>query len=336
MPTSIRKSGQPTRSDVHVNRPLTNISIAFMQDEAGFIADRVFPNIPVAKQSDRYFTYDRGYFNRDQMEQRAPSTESAGVNYTIDSTPTYFCNVWALHKDIDDQVRSNADSPIQLDTEATRLLTHQFLIRRERLWAANYFVTSAWTSEISGVANSSPGASEFERWDRAGSDPIEKIRRGKRVVQELTGFRPNKLTLGRPVFDALLDHPDIVGRLDRGQTTGPAIVQREALAALFELDEVLVMDAIYNSAQEGASNSHSFIGGKNALLTYSPASPGLMTPSAGYTFSWTGYLAANNAGSRIMRFRMDHLKSDRIEIEAAFDLKKIAADLGYFFLDAVS
>jgi hypothetical protein len=30
----------PTAGDVHVNRPLTNISIAYMQDAAGFVADR--------------------------------------------------------------------------------------------------------------------------------------------------------------------------------------------------------------------------------------------------------------------------------------------------------
>ena len=45
----------PTRGDVHVNKPLTNISIAYMQMAENFIADKVFPNISVAKQSDRYF-----------------------------------------------------------------------------------------------------------------------------------------------------------------------------------------------------------------------------------------------------------------------------------------
>jgi hypothetical protein len=82
----------PTAGDVHVNTPLTNISIAYIQDAANFVAARVFPNIPVAKQSDRYYTYDRGEFNRDEMEERAPGTESAGGSYTLDNTPTYFAN----------------------------------------------------------------------------------------------------------------------------------------------------------------------------------------------------------------------------------------------------
>ena len=53
----------PSRGDVHVNRPLTNISIAFLQTQEAFVADRVFPNIPVTKQSDLFFTIDRGEFN---------------------------------------------------------------------------------------------------------------------------------------------------------------------------------------------------------------------------------------------------------------------------------
>ena len=69
---------QPTASSVHVNAPLTSISIAFLQDQSGFVARKVFPAVPVNKQSDRYYIYDRGDFNRDEMKERAPATESAG------------------------------------------------------------------------------------------------------------------------------------------------------------------------------------------------------------------------------------------------------------------
>lgn len=118
---------QPTRGDVHVDRPLTNISVAFMQGAENFIADRVFPVIPVAKQSDRYFTYDRGMFNRDEMQLRAPGSESAGASYTL-STDSYNADVWALHKDVADQVRANADTPLQLDREATEFLDRKSVV----------------------------------------------------------------------------------------------------------------------------------------------------------------------------------------------------------------
>lgn len=333
---------QPSRSDVHVNRPLTNISIAFVQSADNFVAMRAFPNIPVVSKSDVFFTYDRGEFNRDEMKERAPGTESAGGTYDI-GNDTYFARPRAYHRDVPDQLRDNADSPINLDREATIYVTTKALIKREVTWNAQYFTPGdpgdTWTFDVDGNATGSGAAfdptdaanNQKLFWNDASSTPIEDIREGRRFVLESTGFLPNVLTLGRATFDTLLDHPDIVGRLDRGQTTGPAIVQRESLAALFELDEVLVMDAIQNTAKEGLTSVHAFIGGNHALLSYKPPVPGILTPSAGYTFSWSGRIGAGEDGLRIKRFRMDHLESDRIEIDMAYDQKLISADLGYFF-----
>lgn len=326
---------KPSRSDIHVNQPLTQISIAFMQNQSNFIAHRAFPLVQVSKQSDRYYTFDRGYFNRDEMKVRAPGTESSGTSFAVDNTPTYFCDVWAIHEDIPDMIRANQDSPVGLDSRAAELLSYKGLLRKEIHWASKYFIPGVWTNDLDGVA-ASPGAGEVLQWDNASSNPIENVRTGKRTMLELTGFMPNKMVMGRAVYDALVDHPDIVGRMDRGQTSGPARANVDALAALFELDEILVMDAIQNTAKEGAANSHSFIGGKRALLAYAPPSAGLMTPSAGYTFAWTGYTGAGAFGGRVKSFYMDAIESERIELDLAFDMKLVSADLGYFWDSIVS
>ena len=61
---------QPTLQDVHVNRPLTNVSVAYLQEAAGveFVADKAFPAVPVENKSDLYYTYARADFNRDEIE----------------------------------------------------------------------------------------------------------------------------------------------------------------------------------------------------------------------------------------------------------------------------
>jgi hypothetical protein len=322
----------PTPGDVHVNTPLSNISIAFMQKATNFVSDRVFPNIPVGKQSDRYYTYDRGDFNRDEMTERAPGAESEGSGYRLDNTPTYYAPVYAFHKDIPDQVRSNADSVLAPDREATNFVTQKAMIKREKLFVSKFFAGGLWTYDKDGVASGEDNAATFRQWNDTASNPIEDVRRGKRTVLESTGFEPNKMVVGRAVYDALLDHPDIVDRLKYGQTPGaPAKASAAALASLFEVDEICVMNAIENTAKEGQTNSHSFIGGKKALLVYAAPEPGLMTPTAGYTFSWTGHLGAGAMGGRIKSFRMENIASDRVEIEMAFDQKLVSADLGYFF-----
>ena len=93
MEIMIRKA-QPTPGDVHVDSPMTNISIAYLQAASLFVADRVFPNIPVQKQSDLYFKYDRGMFNRDQMPKprasATPWTRTVTTSATCgDSTTTF-------------------------------------------------------------------------------------------------------------------------------------------------------------------------------------------------------------------------------------------------------
>lgn len=323
---------KPTPGDVHVNRPLTNISLAFLQNDENFVATKVFPNIAVQSKSDVYFTYDRGEFNRDEMKERAPSTESAGGGWTL-STDNYSAKRYAFHKDIDDELRANADAPLNLDREATEYVTGKAKLKREKTFVTKFFSAGVWTTDITGVSTS-PNAGEAMHWSDAASIPIVNVRTARATILESTGQDPNTLVLGYKVWQALQDHPEIIDRVKYSggvSNDRPAQVTIKALSQLFEVDRILVMKAVENTANEGAANVHAFIGGKHAMLCYSAPSPGIMTPSAGYTFSWTGYLGATNEGSRIKRFRLERITSDRIEIEMAFDMKKVAADLGYFW-----
>ncbi|MGH3378310.1 MAG: major capsid protein [Actinoallomurus sp.] len=326
---------QPGRADVHIDRPLSNLSIALRQSMEGFVADKVFPNVPVANSSNKYWVIPQAAWNRDQMKVRAPGTRAPSVNYTL-STDNYSCDVFDLSHYVTDEVRANADDQIQLDRNATELLVMQAMIRKERQWSGDFFTTSVWTGDQTGVNSASPGANQFGMWDRSDSQPIEVIRAQCDAMQARSGYRPNTLVLGRQVYSKLLDHPDIVGRIDRGQTQGAAMVLRQNLAALFEVDQVLVMEAIYNSANEGAAESEGFIGGKSALLLYVAPAPGLQVASAGYTFSWTGLLGGGNMAQVIRRFRLDPEHADMFEVQMAFDQKKTSADLGVFFATAIS
>jgi hypothetical protein len=327
---------QPTPSDVHVNRPLSNISVAYIQAAAGFVADAAFPNIPVTQQSNKYYIYNRADWNRDDMEKRAPATESSGSGYTI-TTATYTCDQWDHHHDVPDERRANADDPLQPDREAVMLVSHKAMIRREANWASQYFTTSVWDTDITGIASGTPTSIQALQWNDAASTPIEDVEAQKAAMLEASGYEPNTLILQYHVWSALKNHPDLVDRIKYGQTPGsPAIVTLQAVAALMEIDRILVMKGIYNAAKEGLTESNSFIGSKHALLCYAAPNPGLMIPSAGYTFSWNGLLGSSAMGGRITKFRQDALKAYRVEIEMAFDHKVVATDLGCLFAGIVA
>jgi hypothetical protein len=159
----------------------------------------------------------------------------------------------------------------------------------------------------------------------------------KRTMLENTGYEPNKLTLSQDVYDVLVDHPDIIDRLKYGATPGAATqTSKLTLAALFEVDEVIIAKAIENTAKEGQPAVHKFIVSKAALFSYSPPAADVETPSAGYTFSWTGWMGAATDGQRIKQFRLEAIESDRVEIQMAFDQKVVSADMGFYFSSIIA
>ena len=55
---------QPTAESLHINHYLSDMAIAWVQDESKFVAGRVFPTLPVQFKSEDYPIYERGYFYR--------------------------------------------------------------------------------------------------------------------------------------------------------------------------------------------------------------------------------------------------------------------------------
>lgn len=311
---------QPTPGDAHVNGPLTNISVAWVQD-SGFIADKVFPMVPVQKQSDLYYEYSKEDFFRDEAKPRAPGTESAGGGFTLTTNP-YNALVEAFHKDVDDQLRANADSVLQLDSAATQYVTQKLMIRRERRWMSKFFTTGVWGTDIT----------PSTLWSAASSDPQKDVEVGKMAIQAVTGMKPNTLVLGARVLSGLRTNQAI---RDQFKYTSADSIDVNMLAGLFDIDRILVAESVFTSGPEGGTQTTDFTAGKHALLCYSAPSPSLMQPTAGYTFAWTGFTGSLN-GIRIKRIRMEHLESDRIEGQTAYDLKRVTAALGYFFNGAVA
>lgn len=323
---------QPSPTDVHVDAILTDISVAYIQSQDKYVASTVFPAIPVDKQTNKYFTFTKGDWFRDEAQRRAPATESTGSGFTI-STDSYSCDVFAFHKDVDDQTLANADNPLQINTAATQFVTQRMLMRMERQWTTDYFTTGVWATDVSGVSGS-PGAGEFRQWsDYVNSDPVLDVETAKETLLQNTGFEVNTLVMGYQVFKALKQHPDII---DRIKYTSSENVTVALLARLFEVDKVVVCRGVYNTAAEGVATSMSFIHGKSVLLAHVADTPALLTPSAGYTFYWTGASDGLGQNIGISSFRDQKIRATRIEAQMAWDNKVVATDLGYFMATAVA
>jgi hypothetical protein len=329
----------PAQSDLHINQPLTNVSIAWIQNANKFIATKVFPKVPVQKQSDLYWKYSKKAWRSTDVRRRAPGTESPGVGWKYD-TDSYFAHVYAVHKDVDDQVRANADSNFRIDSDATKFVTNQLLLKRDLDWSDSFFKWGIWSQQKTGVSGT-PSTNEFKQWNDDASTPIEDVANYFIDFEELTGETPNVCVMGAKVLKDLKNHPDII---DRIKYTQKGIVTTDLIAQLFEVDRIVVPRAtkaigaeINDAEDEDAAATYSFIHDPKAILfAHTTSSPALMTPTAGYTFTWNGYTAGNAEGIRISNFRMEHIKSDRVEGEMTYDMKVVAPDLGLFLRTVVA
>jgi hypothetical protein len=323
---------QPHLGQVHVDRPLTNISVAYLQDETAFVSTR-HAILPSDKKSNLYFTYSQNDFMRDEAKPRGPGEESAGTGYNVSNT-AFNCQVYALHKDVDEQVRLNTDDPLDAKRDALQFITYQLLIRQERQFMTDIMAASIWTgSSTAGDITPSP------TWDDPTSTPIEDVQTQQASILAKTGRLPNIFYLSFQVYQKLVRHPDVIDLIKYGASAGaPAVANEEALAKIFGVEEVIVSKGLYATNAENATAAYSLMASKNALLVHLPSSPGLRTPAAFYTFMWTGvsYGLGKTIGASEIPMPWLGLTTVRVEAQIAFVNKVIGAQLGAYFTGAVA
>jgi hypothetical protein len=310
---------QPTGRDLHVDQLLTNVSIGYSNPE--YIADKIFPIVPVNKQSNIVPKYDQSHWFRDAAALRASGTKSSGGGWTVDNTDTYYCHRYSFRDEISDEDRDNTDQPYNLDRDAAEFVTDKTAMKREVKFATDFFTTSVWGAD-------KVGGTDFTKFsDYGASEPLVVFEDHKEVVDAKIGRDPNTLVLGKQVWRKLKWHPDLV---DTIKYTQKGQVSLDLFTSLVEFERVLIGGAIYTTTAEGTAEgsvSYSRIWGKNGLMLYVPKSASLKQPAAGYTFVWERVTSAINY---IKRMRDEEREVDIIESNSYFDQKATATRAGLF------
>lgn len=316
----------------HIDRALGNISVAYMQGEENFIADKVFPIINVTKQSDVYFVYSKADMLRDEVQERGRGAESAGGDWNAEIADPYHCRKYAYHYDITQEERVNYDKPLDVDRDTTEWLAQKMLLKREMDFSNKFFKKGVWGKDI--VAD----GTTIKKFSDPTSDPVSFINEQMLYMAEQSARKPNFAIMSPDVLYALKNHDAI---LDRIKYTQKGIVTLDLIASLFELEKIFVPWAVVNAGPQTPGYEEnadmSFIYKGSMLLGFRASRPSLKTPTAGYIFAWTGLEGASSYGSRMVRIRMDQLGlgTERLEMEMAYDQKVICKDMGIFISDLV-
>ena len=305
---------QPTVSQVHIDRAITNAAIQYRNLE--FIAEQVAPVVPVVKDSDKYFIFTKADWLSDNADDdRAPGARAARGGYGL-TNATYLLKQVAIANAIPVETILNADEPLKPYEDGMEWCMQQAMLRRERRAATNFFTTSIWGTDKTNATVWS---------DFTGSDPAYDVAVGQDTILSNAGVLPNQLTIGWQVWQSLRQHPD---GIDRFKHTQAGLLTPDQVAAWLNVDKLVIGKAVVNTAKEGAAVSMGFVWGKHALLTYTTNAPSLRTPTAAYIFQ--------RKGVETRRWREEAENQDVVEATIATDPRVTAADAGYFFSAIVS
>ncbi len=305
---------KPTLNDIRYSPILSNLAVAYENDK--YVAEQVLPVIQSSTRTGKYFKFDKGKFRRENT-LRGMGSKTSEVGHLVSQPSTYTILEHALKEPVPDEMVEQAPEPLRPMEDATENVTEKLLVEKEYDLADYMINTLSADVTLSGT----------DQWsDFANSDPIGDVKDGKQDIHSSIFKDPNVLLLGKQTYDELVDHPDVIDRIKYSQF---GVTTTELLARLFDVERVIIGGAGYNSAAEGASDSMSYIWGKNAWLLYVEPNP---SPRA-LSFGWHFQLKTPR---RVDRWYDTDRKSTYVRVTDSYTREFVSTDCAYFIADAVA
>jgi len=320
----------PQPKSTLVSGPLQNASIAYRNPS--YAADRVFPIIEKVAASAKLARYLKGAWFRDEADVRGPGARAKRGGY-----PTDYIDVshreYAFAHEVTDEDREEAKSqsaaPLQPDTDAVEFCADKIDLKKE-------VVVSALVAATNWSAVGAGGEDADGKWVAStGNTFFADIRTGQKTIRANTGMEPNVLLLDYATYNGLKEVSEV---LDKIKYTERGVLTAHILAALLDLEEVIVAGTVKSSAKESkagtdftAANIWEVNAGKGmGFLFYRPKRMGLKTPSAGVQCRGS---FLNGAARRVTTWREEDAHMDVYEVAEKIGVYVTGTDLGYMWKD---
>lgn len=318
-----------TRADL-VRGPLLNASLQYRNQQ--YIADRLFPVIDRVSPKAKIARYIKGAWFRDEAGIRAAGTQAKRGGYPVDFI-NVTTNEYAFAKEVTDEDRSfstvQGAAPLQPEQDAIEFCSDKIDLSKEIRAATLIFTDTTW----SGGSEDAAGL-----WAAGGSNTfIADVLQRIETIRAATGLRPNKLLMDHGTYNSLKNEATLLDRIKHTQT---GIVTADLIAAMFDLDEVLIGTAVKNTDGEQADGSdftaanvwEANTGKGSGFLFYAPPNPGLKTPSAGYQ----ARVAVNGMSRAVKRWREESHHQDVFEVSEHTQMVATGTDLGFLWTDTLT
>jgi hypothetical protein len=304
----------------YIDPLLSNFAVTYRP--MGMIAADVAPIVQVARQTGIYAIQEQADMFKIPDTYRAPGEEAKITRFRVGSG-NYNARNFALKTRVPLEDLANAQPPFlqMLEQSRTGVSMTQLLLDWENRTAQKFFNTS-------NVGSSAAVASAWH-FNAGGGSPFNDLNTALDNVHNATGYWPNKMIFGRQAWFDFRRHNEIINKTQRTAQPGAApMPTRQQVADLFEVEQVHVGLAYYNSAQEGQPMVLTPIWGSHVWMGYQKMDA--MTVEDPTYLAFMRWIVPGVPNMQVERLPYDaRIKAEELEVGYYQDENLVAPALGF-------
>jgi len=284
----------------------------------GFIGLDVLPQFPVGTKEGTYGVLPREAFTVIPDTARLSDGSYNRQQWAFE-TDTYACEEHGLEELLGDDKVEQYGGLFNYEDVVSKKIMWQLLLAQEK--------------RIADLCHDGTitGASAAAKWDvPASATPKADVDAGRQAIRAATGMLPTKIAMDWETFHYLVKTDEVVDEVKYTSpiSQAPEAIQKQMLAVYFGVDEILLSNRIYNSADKGQAFATAAIWDKTKVLLFVPATAmlGIEQPALGVSMLWTADSPDNVVAEE---YRDEPRRGNVLRVRQHLDEVLVASSLGY-------
>lgn len=265
----------------YVDRALTNLTQAYLNDAADFMAEKLFPVVNVEKPTGKYWIYNKNNLLIPSSTLRTGRSETKEASFGKTLGNYGPLNEHALKDFISRDEYKQTDAPINVESDVVNFLNEKMLLAQENDLATQLSDTAIITNNTT-----LSGTSQWS--DKANSNPFNDIKTAVIAMRGDALKSPNTVAFSFESWLEVIDHPDFLDRIKWSRTGVMTEADFIQLFAPYGITQVFIGKAQKNTATEGQTATVGSVWGKHVWVAYITPTPSLRAVNGGYTLRLPG------------------------------------------------
>lgn len=261
--------GSPSTAITRFDLSIAYNEFSLRANQQKMIGLKVLPPIGVAQEAADFLKIEvEALMKEPEDTRRAPYAgyNRAGWNWTKDS---YATEEHGVEEVADDAIVERYGDIVRVEQIAVNRAINRVLQYLEHEIATAVFNTTTWTGSLTSDIDAASSPQSGEKWtNKSGADPIADIDAARESVKGACGMAPNAVVMTDKDFincirtdriEQLLrfDAAEVLFAIQGGRNPNIVSAAAQALASVFQVEQVLVGQAFKSTSNEGIAASFS-------------------------------------------------------------------------------